>query len=190
MSRRANGEGSVYRRADGRWAGAFYVLRPDGGRQRRTAYGKTRKEVSAKLTEMAAKTAAGVPLAVKSWTVASYADYWIASVVEARCRPSTVSSYRGTLRKHIVPAVGSVTLRRLTPAHVRTLMAAKLEAGGSVRSVQIMHAVLRAMLAEAVREELVERNVASIVKGPAAKHEEVKPWGAVEASAVLGGGSR
>jgi len=185
VSRRANGEGSVYRRADGRWAGAFYVLRPDGGRQRRTAYGKTRKEVSAKLTEMAAKTAAGVPLAVKSWTVASYADYWIASVVEARCRPSTVSSYRGTLRKHIVPAVGSVTLRRLTPAHVRALMAAKLEAGGSVRSVQIVHAVLRAMLAEAVREELVERNVASIVKGPAAKHEEVKPWGAAEAAVFL-----
>ena len=37
-----------------------------------------------------------------------------------------------------------------------------LTAGLSVRSVQIIHAVLRVMLAEAVRDELVERNVAAM----------------------------
>jgi hypothetical protein len=30
MNQRANGEGSIYRRADGRWAAACYVLRSDG----------------------------------------------------------------------------------------------------------------------------------------------------------------
>ena len=40
MNQRANGEGSIYRRADGRWTAACYVLRPDGTRVRRAVYGK------------------------------------------------------------------------------------------------------------------------------------------------------
>ncbi len=64
MSRRSNGEGSVYRRADGRWTGAHYVLRPDGGRVRRAVYARTQREAVAKLAQLVAKTAAGVPLAV------------------------------------------------------------------------------------------------------------------------------
>lgn len=59
MSKRGNGEGSVYQRSDGRWAAATYVLRPDGGRVRRQVYGKTRAEVSRELAVLVAKTAAG-----------------------------------------------------------------------------------------------------------------------------------
>jgi integrase len=49
MNQRANGEGSIYRRADGRWTAACYVLRPDGTRVRRAVYGKTRKDVADQL---------------------------------------------------------------------------------------------------------------------------------------------
>ena len=192
MSRRANGEGSVYRRKDGRWVGAHYVLRPDGGRERRPVYGRTRAEASAKLAELDAKTAAGVPLAVKSWTVQAYAEHWLADVVAERLRPSTLASYRDTMRLHIWPILGRCPLRALTPAHVRKLLAAKLATGLSVRSVQIIHAVLRVMLAEAVRDELVERNVATIVRAPTGPREEVRPWSPDEATAFLAasGGNR
>jgi integrase len=44
---------------------------------------------------------------------------------------------------------------------------------------------LRTMLAEAVRDELVERNVASIVRGPRIAHEEVRPWSRYEATTFL-----
>lgn len=185
MTRRANGEGSVYRRADGRWAGAYYVLRPDGGRERLTVYGRTRADASAKLAELVSKTAAGIPLAVKKWTVEAYAQHWLEDVVAGRLRPSTLSSYRGTLRLHIVPSLGRLPLRRVTPAHVRRLLSEKLAGGMSVRSVQIVHAILRAMLAEAMRDELVERNVAAIVKGPSREPSEVKPWTVEEVSAFL-----
>jgi len=185
MSRRSNGEGSVYRRADGRWTGAHYVLRPDGGRVRRAVYAKTQRAAVAKLDELVAKTSAGVPLAVESWTVESYASHWMGPVVTPRLRPATVSSYRSTLRLHIVPGLGRYTLRRLTPTHVRALLAAKLEAGLSVRSVQIIHSTLRAMLAEAMRDELVERNVAALVRVPTAEREEVQPWSPEEAGTFL-----
>ena len=41
------------------------------------------------------------------------------------------------------------------------------------------------MLAEAVRDELVDRNVASIVRGPRIDHEEVRLWLLDEAATFL-----
>lgn len=185
MSKRSNGEGSIYQRADGRWSGATYVLRPDGGRVRRQVYGKTRAETATKLRQMIVKTEAGIPLAVEAWTVESYSRHWLEHIVGPRLRPASLSSYEGTLRLHIVPVLGKVQLRRLQPALVRALLATKLREGLSPRSVQIVHSTLRSILAEAVRDELVERNVAALVRAPQQVREEVQPWTPEEAAAFL-----
>src|SRR5262249_31691572 len=42
--KRANGEGSIYQRKDGRWTAAYYVPLPTGGRSRRYVYGATPEE--------------------------------------------------------------------------------------------------------------------------------------------------
>jgi integrase len=157
MNHRANGEGSIYRRADGRWTAACYVLRPDGSRVRRSVYGKTRKDVADQLAVL------GGP----------------------RLRPSTLSSYRETLRLHVLPTLGRINLRALTPTHVRTLLANKTADGLGARSVQIIHSTLRTMLSEAMREELVERNVATVVRPPSVERVEVQPWPTEEASRFL-----
>lgn len=185
VTRRANGEGSIYRRADGRWTAAHYVLQPNGGRVRRAVYGRTRKEVADRLAELISKTSAGIPLAVDDWTVERFAHHWLTDVVAPRLRPATLSSYRETLRLHVVPSLGRVQLRALTPAHLRKLLADKTAGGLSPRSVQIVHGTLRTMLGEAVREELVERNVAAIVRPPSVRHVEVQPWSPEEAGAFL-----
>jgi integrase len=185
MTRRANGEGSVYRRSDGRWTAAHYVLQPNGGRVRRAVYGKTRKEAADKVADLVAKTSAGIPLAVRSWTVAAYAAHWLDDVVRPRLKPATFTSYRETLRLHILPTLGQVRVQALRPEHVRTLLARKLAAGLSPRSVQIIHGTLRAMLGEAEREEVITRNPAAIVRPPSLAHEEVEPWSPEEASHFL-----
>ena len=166
MNQRANGEGSIYRRADGRWTAACYVLRPDGTRVRRAVYGKTRKDVADQLAVLIAKTKAGLPLAVESWTLERFAEHWLKHVVGPRLRPSTLSSYRETLRLHVLPTLGRMNLRALTPTHVRTLLANKAADGLGARSVQIIHSTLRTMLSEAMREELIERNVVTVVRPP------------------------
>jgi hypothetical protein len=48
--RRGRGEGSIYRRKDGRWVGQ-YDLCTDIGKKTKYIYGKTRKEVAAKLAK-------------------------------------------------------------------------------------------------------------------------------------------
>jgi integrase len=50
VSRRSNGEGTVFQRADGRYAASAYVP-TRSGRQRRTVYGRTRDEAAGKLAD-------------------------------------------------------------------------------------------------------------------------------------------
>jgi integrase len=57
--------------------------------------------------------------------------------------------------------------------------------GLGARSVQIIHSTLRTMLSEAMREELIERNVATVVRPPSVEHVEVQPWSIEEAGRFL-----
>jgi site-specific recombinase XerC len=123
--------------------------------------------------------------------VRSYADHWLETVARARARlrPATWTNYSYAVRVHIGPSLGSVRLRSLTPARVRRFLAERTEAGLAANSVRIIHATLRTMLAEAVRDELEERNVAAIVRGPRIDHEEVRPWSLDEAATFLAAAS-
>ncbi len=73
----------------------------------------------------------------------------------------------------------------LTPVEVRGLMAAKLAAGLSPRTVQYIHAVLRRALGQALRDGLVARNVASLVEAPRVRRPEVQPLGPDQARTLL-----
>ena len=59
MSKRGNGEGSIYRRANGTWAAQYTVWTAEG-RKRRSVSGKTRAEVARKLTEALANRDGGL----------------------------------------------------------------------------------------------------------------------------------
>ncbi|CAL9329479.1 hypothetical protein SUDANB174_00037 [Streptomyces sp. enrichment culture] len=73
---RANGDGTVYQRKDGRWEAAGYVLLPPGNtRKRIRVYGTTRKEALAKLAEKMADNNRGLPAAAADSTVGDYLTY-------------------------------------------------------------------------------------------------------------------
>ncbi|GAA0908209.1 hypothetical protein GCM10009574_101020 [Streptomyces asiaticus] len=59
---RANGDGTLYQRKDGRWEAAGYVLAPGNTRRRVRVNGTTRKEALAKLTEKIAASNRGLPI--------------------------------------------------------------------------------------------------------------------------------
>lgn len=172
--KRANGEGTIYRRADGRYEGAAVVLVREGGRRRVRVYASSRKEARAKLDRLLDEARQGIPQSTRKQTVNEYLDYWLAHVVKPELRASSYSGYEVMVRRHIKPVVGGRYLADLSPADVRRLLAALREkqttghGGGprtlSPRMVQFAHAVLRNALSNAVREELVSRNVAKLVK--------------------------
>ncbi|MFD1658123.1 tyrosine-type recombinase/integrase [Streptomyces caeni] len=211
--RRANGEGTITKRKDGRYHAAAYVYRPDGTRTRRFVYGKTREEVADKLTEMQEKTRQGIPAASSTMAFGDYLTYWLATIAPERLKPATLNSYEGLARLYIRPALGKKRLNRLSPADVRRFLSEFksaclcclrgadkerpedkrtccavgrcCERRPSARTVQYVHAVLRSALQQAIREELIARNVARIVETPTVDHKEVRPLDAGEAKALL-----
>lgn len=178
--RRANGEGSVYQRSDGRYAASAYVPTRSGPK-RRTVYGRTREEAAGKLADLLAQARRGVPVAEKGWTVERYLAYWMTEVVEQERRPATIAAYRTLVERYIVPRIGRKRLDALGPQDVRKLLNscrdATVQVGTaeprpvSARTVQMVHAVLRNAIEHAVREELVPRNVVKLVKVPAPHYE-------------------
>lgn len=113
--RNPNGEGTIYRRKDGRYEGAGYVLMPDGTQKRRRVYGKTWEEARKKLTEMLAKSDQGIPAADTVESLASYLTYWLDHVVRHKVRASTVYSYSKCVNAYIVPGSARRSSRGCQP---------------------------------------------------------------------------
>lgn len=75
--RRSNGEGSVYRRKDGRWEGAAYLGTVNGKVRRLRVYGQTRAEAHTKLTRIIEEARQGILPPEKTWKVGEYLDFWL-----------------------------------------------------------------------------------------------------------------
>jgi integrase len=184
-TRNANGEGSIYRRADGRYVGAIYVTTVSGVRKRLNVYGATRVAAHQKLLAAKVQEQEGIPVPDRTWTLGAYLDYWLHEVVAPTRRATTYARYELVVRLYLKPNLGKTTLIRLSVAHVQTFVNDQLAAGASIRNVQIMREVLRAALSRAVREELLVRNVARLVELPKWERGDIQPWTADEAKHFL-----
>ncbi len=172
MGKRGNGEGSIYRRKYGRWVGQ-YTAQTGTGQRRSYVYGKTRAEVAAKLAKAIADRDAGLTCDAGNLTVAGYLTAWLNDSVRGSVRPSTYQRYEQLCRGHIVPALGSVKLQALSPAHVQRFYRAALDAGLSPRTVQYLHATLHRALGRAVKWGLIPRNVTEAVDAPKPAHRDI-----------------
>jgi integrase len=211
---RANGEGSIYPYKNG-YAAYSWVTTPEGTRRRKYVYGKTREEVHGKWLKLQVASKAGA-VPTRSQTVGDYLTYWIAEVITeaAGYAPHTVDSYSTHVRLYLIPGLGKHRLDRMSVRQVRTWLTglrstcqccaqekdAKRAAGKrkccaigrccesrlSERTVHDVLMVLRAALANAVREEFITKNVAALVRvSKPRKSRKVKPWSVDEARQFL-----
>jgi integrase len=183
--KRANGEGTIYQRKDGRWEAAVFVPTASGQRIRRRIYGKTRKEVRTKLTEVLRTLDQGLPVAISTETVEIYLNAWLHEVAKRRVRPRTFEIYELLIRRHIVPTLGRTRLDRLSARQVRQLLDGKIDEGLSGSTVRQIHAVLRVALEQAVREDMLPRNVARLVQPPAGPRRKVSSFSIEESRRLL-----
>lgn len=171
MARRGHNEGSIRRRADGRWEARVSL----GDGKRTSHFGKTRQEVAAKLAAAQRDRDLGVPAAPGRQTVAEYLDGWM-EVAEATVEPTTWMRYEGLLRDHVLPEIGGTRLVKLDAGEVQRLYARKAEAGYSASTIHQMHAVLHRALKDAVLRGLVGRNVVDLATPPRVRREEMRVW--------------
>lgn len=177
MGKRGNGEGSVSRRRGGGWMAQYAVYTAEG-RKRRTLYGRTRAEAAKKLTKALSDREGGLVFDDKGLTVKEYLERWLLDSVRGSVKQTTLENYEYVVRMHLVPTLGHLKLKALTPMHVQALYSAKLDSGLSVRTVRLTHATLHKALKQAVRWGLVPRNVTEATSPPKVSREtrkEIRP---------------
>ena len=187
-TRRDNGAGSAYFDASrNRWRGEVTVgRRPDGGRDVRKVSGASRAEVLTKLKAIRRQYEAGSlgTVAQERRTLGEFLERWLGAKA-ATVRPTSLVKYRERLEAHVVPHLGHLPLKDLTPAHPQTLYARLLAEGLHPRTVRHVHRSLSGALRDAVKWGEAGRNVAQLVTPPAAPAQEVQPPTADEVGRLL-----
>ncbi len=178
---RGHGEGSIFQRKDGRWVAQITL--EDG--RRKLLYGRTRKEVHDKLQKALYEQKQGTLLTGPQQTTRQYLEHWLEDVHKSSIRISTYARYRNLLDLHILPGLGSIQLQKLSPQHIQSFYARKLKEGLSARSVRILHAVLHKALDNAVRTNLMTRNVCNAVTPPRLTKYEIQPLSEAQARTLL-----
>jgi integrase len=182
MGKRGNGEGSIYRRNDGRWVGEITIE----GRKRKFVYGKTRKEVQEKLQAAFQEKQQGIVLeGTLRQTLGQFLADWLENSQKQTVRPRTYERYEEIVRLHIAPVLGRHRLQKLSAQHVQAFYTRKLNEGLSASTVGVFHNVLHKGLDTAMRWGLVPRNVCDLVSPPHAERFEIQPLTAEQAHQLL-----
>ena len=166
--KRANGEGSISRRTDGRWE--VRVQDKTTGK-RRTAYARSKSEATQLLRTMIAKADAGENVLDAGSTLDVALDAWLANRAGKRRSEATVRAYEYRLRQYVCPTLGGIRLRELTVVHVEDLLDRLSSQGLSPWTVKSCRNALAAMLRDLVRERRLTVNVANLAQLPEAVNE-------------------
>jgi len=171
-SRRAKGEGSVYKTRSGKWVASVDLGWVNGKRRRRTFQGDTHAEALRKASEFNGQKSRGRQLASEKLTVEDYLTTWLTERIPGTISARTEEMYARIVRLYLTRYLGKIRLIRLTPNDVSAMMIAMGKEGLSPSTKRIARSVLRRALRMAEQDGLVTRNVAAIAEGPKMDHRE------------------
>jgi len=145
----------------------------------------TRTEAQKRLRQILTKLDKGIFDKPGKATVADYLSTWLQYYCRPSLSPRTLQLYSYICRVHIIPAIGKITLTELKPQHLQKLYSDKLSSGLSARTVQLFHVAIHKALKNAVRINLLSRNVADAVDKPKIQRPEMHPMSENDLSLFL-----
>ena len=211
---RANGEGSIFPYRNG-YAAYVWVTTPDGKRCRKWVYGKTRQDVHGKWLKLHDGARRGPVPTSSPTLAQYMTYWLREVVVPPNYAPLTCATYETLTRLYVLPGLGSKRLDKLTLRDVRGWLnklrdtcqccaqgkdarrsekqrrcCAKVPATccrrlASERTIRDAWIILCSALTNAVTEDLIPKNVASLAHVSKARTRKVKPWTAEEARQFL-----
>ena len=187
--RRANGEGSLRKRKDGRWEGRYTAGRdPETGRAiYKNVLGKTQAETKSKLKQ-AIEEAKGLDAAKAGrYTVGQWMEVWFEHYAKVKVRPSSHQTYRGYIDNHIKPSIGKIPLEKLTSLELQKLYKKLLTSGRvdrieskkqskglSAKTVRNIHQIISSAMKLAKEQKIIASDPTEGCALPRLEHREMK----------------
>jgi integrase len=180
-------QGSFVKKRGNSWTAYFYVSDGEGERRQRTKGGfATKRDAQAYLEKTVHTVHTGEYVEPVRMTLAEYLlDRWLPTI-EASIRPSTFDSYTRQLKLHLIPYLGRVQLQQLSVDHLDRLYAELLKRGRtdgkgglSPKTIHYLHTTLHKALRDALRKQLIVRNVADAADPPRTRQtgeRELQTW--------------
>ncbi len=188
VKKRANGEGNIRKRADGRWEGRYTAgYHPETGKRIiKNVLGKTQAECKAKLKKAIEESQSLDIGRADEYTVAAWLRTWFELYSKLHIRPSTMNYYHRNIEQHIIPAIGDIPLNKLTTRDLQKFYN-DLQSNGRLRKVQKkekpglsnstvrgIHMMLHNALDRAVKEKLILSNPTENCIIPKIEKQEMK----------------
>lgn len=185
MAKRGNGEGTISKRKNGTWCAAISNgVNPETGKPKRVFfYGRTRQEVAEKLNKAIHNQSLGTFVTPSKIIFSSWLDIWLFEYKRLSVRPSTFESYEYLTRVHIKPTLGKLYLKDIRSDHLQKLYNEKYRSGKidgtgglSSRTVRYIHNIICEALSCAVKNNLLNNNVADtdIITLPRKEKREIR----------------
>ena len=174
------------------WTVQVYIgLDPKTGKKRyhSEAVKGTKAQAQRRLTELLREIDTGNFVECPRLTVGEYLEQWMSDYAASHVSKRTFDGYRGNLDRYILPSLGSIPLKKLTPRHVKQMESNLLRGGGadggplSPQTVVQAHRVLSKALNDAVSDDALGRNPVAAVEPPRTTKYEAKTlrWDEVHA---------
>lgn len=181
-TRRANHEGTRPAKVAGRDLWRVQVMVAG---TRRAVYGPSPEVARDAARRLVRELETGVRPARATYTVGDWLRDWLA-LYTGGLRPRTRQSYADTVRLYIDPAIGRIRLAKL---HQDDVVRMLRDAKGPRRELspttrRYIYAVLRIALGEAVRQDRLARNVATLIDPPSRAPKPVAALGADTVAAL------
>ncbi len=197
--RRANGEGSIRKRKDGRWEGRYTAGHdPETGKAiYKNVLARTQKECKEKLAAAMERAGKVDAHKVDQYTVGQWAEAWFENYAKPSIRETTAAYYQNYIDKHIIPGIGTIKLNKLTTLDIQKFYNKTRESGRvqryadmenlslSNKTIRGLHAMLRQCLDQAVQERLIPYNPAAGCKLPPKGKKEIRTLPAEKIGAYL-----
>ena len=186
--KRANGEGNIRKRKDGRWEGRYTAGYDSktGKRIIKNVLGKTQAEVKEKPAQAQQETAGLDVARSEDYTVATWLRSWYELYAKPNVRPATADRYHLIIETYTIPRIGIIKLKKLTSRDLQKLYKDLMEKGRvqkrsgkgdpglSSTTVRRLHLTLHCAFEGAVKERLIPRNPTDDCIAPKVQKVEMK----------------
>ncbi|AEB12032.1 integrase [Marinithermus hydrothermalis] len=147
--KRGKGEGSIFQRKDGRWAGFVTVgYAADGSQIKKWVYGKSRREAAEKLAKLLPKAGSGIVPEPAKLTVGEWLERY-ARAKAKEVRPNTSRHY-WTYIEYLRP-LHRLRLNAVQPLHIQDVYEKLAERGLSPSVRRHVHHFLKGAFKEALK---------------------------------------
>ena len=157
--------GSVRKRGTS-WTAYWRVDTPAGERQQTKGGFGTKAEASKFINQTLQALAVGEYAEPNKMTLDEYLVHRWMPLRAISLRPSTLNMYEVNIRVHVAPSIGRVKIQQLTPDHLDGFYTKLVKQGLSPKTVRNIHVMLHKALKDAVRKNIIPRNVADAADPP------------------------